>query len=433
MAELDEHPRVGAWGATAVVAGTMIGSGVYLLPASMGALGSISILGWVTAGAVAVVLAAVFAWLARLAPEAQGLPGYVQAGLGRFSGVVTAAAYWAACLVSVVAVAVAAAGYAAFVVPALAPAGPRMATTLMLIWMAVGVTWIGPRLVAGVQQWTLLLGLLPVLAAATAGWFWFDPQVFADSWNPQHFTLSAAVGKSTLAAFWAFLGLEAAAAIAGVVRDPARNVPRATLVGVALAGAIYVSACAVLMGVLSSERLAASNAPYGDAAGVILGVGFGVGVAACAFLRASGSLTALVLETAETSRSGADEGAFLRVFRTRPGEAASATNLLFIGVLMTGLALMTATPRLADQFSVLANVTVLLCLFTYMLAAGSLASLSRRLASRPRALAALLCAVAIGACLAVISTARPVELAWSLAPLLAGALAFVQIRRESPA
>ena len=151
------------------------------------------------------------------------------------------------------------------------------------------------------------------------------------------------------------------------------------------------------------------------------------------FVRATGCLTAVVLATEETSRGGADEGAFLRVFRTRPGERASVTNLVFIGALMSALAVMTASPSLADQFGLLANVSVLLCLFTYLLAAGSLASFARRMAAGPRALAWTLCAVGGVACLALMATAKPVELALALAPIVAGALAFIQIRREVPA
>jgi arginine:agmatine antiporter len=92
-AAVSAHGSVGLFGATALVAGSMIGSGIYLLPATLGAVGSISILGWVAATAAALVVAGMFAWLGVAAPEAKGLPGYVEAGLGPFFGVQTAVAY----------------------------------------------------------------------------------------------------------------------------------------------------------------------------------------------------------------------------------------------------------------------------------------------------------------------------------------------------
>lgn len=63
------------FGAAALVAGSMIGAGIYLLPTSLGAVGSISILGWLVATAVALVMAAMFARLASVAPEARGVSG----------------------------------------------------------------------------------------------------------------------------------------------------------------------------------------------------------------------------------------------------------------------------------------------------------------------------------------------------------------------
>src|SRR5207244_9691060 len=116
--------------------------------------------------------------------------------------------------------------------------------------------------------------------------------VVAASWNPQHLSLPGAVGASALSAFWAFSGLECAAATAGVVRDPARNVPRATLAGVGLAAVLYISACAALMGLLPAEVLAKSGAPFADATTAILGGGFATAIAACAMARASGAVTA---------------------------------------------------------------------------------------------------------------------------------------------
>jgi arginine:agmatine antiporter len=220
---------MGVFGAAALVAGSMIGSGVYLLPASLAAVGSISLLGWLAATVAALALAAMFAWLAAAAPDAEGLAGYVQVGLGRFFGVQATVIYWACNWVGTVAVALAAAGYAGFLIPALTAPVPRLVATLAVIWLGVVASWIGPRVVARVAGLTLVAGLAPIILVAVAGWFWFDPGLFARGWNPAGLEPFGAVRSSALTAFWAFLGLECAAAIAGVVRDPARNVPRATL------------------------------------------------------------------------------------------------------------------------------------------------------------------------------------------------------------
>jgi arginine:agmatine antiporter len=422
---------MGVLGAAALVAGSMIGSGVYLLPASLASIGSISILGWLAATGAALALAAMFAWLAAIAPDAEGLAGYVQVGLGRFFGVQATVVYWACNWVGTVAVALAAAGYAGFLIPALAAPAPRLFTTLAVIWLGVTASWIGPRVVARVEGVTLFAGLAPILLVAVAGWFWFDPGLFARGWNPSGAEPFAAVRSSALTAFWAFLGLECAAAVAGVVRDPARNVPRATMVGVLSAATLYIAACTVLMGLLPAAELARSSAPFSDATRAILGIGGAGLIAVCAFLRAGGCATGWVLVTAETTREAADQDAFLPAFKSRPGEPASAVNLLTTGGLMSLVAVLTATPTLGAQFARLANVAVILSLMVYVLAAFSLLRLRGRFrTSGLRAGATATAIVAVACAIALIASASAVELAWACAPPLAAAVLYMRLRRR---
>lgn len=424
------HGAVGVLGAAGIVAGSMIGSGVYLLPATLGAVGSVSLLGWLSAGAVAAAIAGVFIQLARLAPAARGVPAYIEAGLGRAFGVQGAVLYWIGVWAGLAPIALAGAGALGFIFPALAPFGVRMALTVGLIWLGVFAAWAGPRVVARVEALTLLIGLAPVILAATVGWLVFRPEIFVASWNPQGLSLFAAVKTSALSCFWGFLGLETAAATAAVVRDPVRNVPRATLLGVAAVTLIYIVVSAAVMGMLPAAKLAASIAPFADAGQVLLGgagagVLLGVVVAACMALRSVGCLTGWMLVSAETSRTAADAGDFPPFFQTRPGEHASAAGLLIPGVGMSVEALLSAQPNLAAQFSILANATSLTCLYVYILAAAALLRLGGG-----RALPVISAVVAIGGALALIASARPQELALTLAPLAAGLALHLRLRRR---
>ena len=424
------HGSVGLLGAIGLVAGSMVGSGIFLLPVSLGAAGSISILGWIAATGAALAIAGVFAWLAGAVPQARGLPDYVEAGLGPFFAVQTSATYWASCWIGLVPVAIAVAGAVGYLVPALNGAGPRLMLTLASIWVSIATAWIGPKAVTRVEGATLAIGLAPVVIAATAGWLAFHPSLFLASWNPKGLSLSAAVTPSALTAFFAFLGVECAAATAGVVRDPARNVGRASLIGILAVAAIYISACSVLMGVLPADVLSRSGAPFADAGQAALGVGLAGVIAVCALLRAQGCLTGWILVTSETSRSGADAGVFPPVFRTRPGERVSAINLLAVGVLMSALAIATASPTLGQQFSVLADMTVLLSLYNYALAGGSLIRLSGTLAPGRRWPARATALVAMAAAVALIASGKPVELAWCLVALALAAGLYLWLRRR---
>ena len=76
---------LGFWRSTALVVGNMIGSGVFLLPASLAAYGGISILGWLFTATGAMLLALVFAHLGRTVPRAGGVYAYTRIGFGDFA------------------------------------------------------------------------------------------------------------------------------------------------------------------------------------------------------------------------------------------------------------------------------------------------------------------------------------------------------------
>jgi arginine:agmatine antiporter len=301
---------------------------------------------------------------------------------------------------------------------------------LASIWLSIAAAWIGPRAVARVEGATLAVGLAPVAIAATAGWLAFHPGLFLASWNPKGLSLPAAVGPSALTAFFAFLGVECAAATAGVVRDPARNVARASLIGVVVVAALYIGACSVLMGILPADALARSSAPFAEAGHAVLGVGLAGVIAICGLLRAQGCLTGWVLVTSETGRSGADAGVFPRFFRTRPGERVSAINLLATGVLMSVVAVGTASPSLGQQFATLADVSVLLSLYSYALAGGSLIRISGRLAPARQWPARLTALAAIAASAILVTSGKPIELGFCAAAIAAAGLLYLWLRRR---
>src|SRR5215207_1315246 len=103
---------MGLWMATALVVGNMIGSGVFLLPASLAdTAGPISMLGWLFTGAGAILLALVFAGLGRALPRTGGPYACAKRAFGDFIGFQTAWGYWIAAWAGNAAIAVAFVGY----------------------------------------------------------------------------------------------------------------------------------------------------------------------------------------------------------------------------------------------------------------------------------------------------------------------------------
>ena len=112
--------KIGFWPSTALVVGNMIGSGIFLLPASLALYGGISLLGWLVAAGGAMLLAVVFGNLGRYAPDATGGPyAYTKISLGEFPAFLVAWGYWISIWSTNAAITVALVGYLAVFFPVL--------------------------------------------------------------------------------------------------------------------------------------------------------------------------------------------------------------------------------------------------------------------------------------------------------------------------
>lgn len=393
---LSDRHKLG-WGLAAlVVAGNMIGSGVYLLPVSLAPVGSSSLIGWLVAGAGAVTLALVFGALGRLQPDADGLPGFAERGLGRFFGFQTALAFWTACLVGNVAVAVATTGYLGFFWPALRDPVAATFCNLGIIWFATIAYIIGARTASSLAAVALAIGLAPIAVAVAAGVMAFDPQTFAASWSPSGTALAQSVPASLAIIFWAFLGVESAAALSVRVKHPARDVGRASVAGVLLATVIYIAATVAVFGVIPADVLATSTSPYADLAGRVFGASIAGAVAVCAIIKTVGTVGGWVMLGGETARAAARQGYLPSGFGA--GERTPIANPLLGGAIMTVVAIISGQPTLGGQFGVLIGVTAVLSLVVYAICSAALFRMARRSRARIVAVAGFLfAAAAVGA------------------------------------
>jgi len=382
---IEDRNKLG-WGLAAlVVAGNMIGSGVYLLPATLAPVGSSSIVGWVVAGIGAVTLALVFAALGRLQPDADGLSGFAERGLGRFFGFQTALAFWTACLVGNVAIAVAATGYLGFFFPVLKEPVAATFCNLGLIWLTTGAYILGARTASRFAAMALGIGLVPIAIAVAAGAMAFDAETFAASWSPSGNSLAESVPASLAVIFWAFLGVESAAVLSARVKNPARDVGRASIAGVLLASVVYVAASVAVFGVIPANVLAQSSSPYADLTARVFGASIGAAVAAAAVVKAVGTLSGWVILGGETARAAAHNGYLPLGFGA--GDRTAIANPLLGGAVMSVVAVISGQPTLGGQFGMLIGVTSVLSLVVYGLCSASLFRLARW--TRARGVAAL--------------------------------------------
>jgi len=355
--------------ATMLVAGNMIGTGVFLLPVNLAHVGGIAIFGWLIATLGVAALGLTFAKLGELNPQAGGPYAYARDFLGPYAGFQTNYVYWFGNWIGNIAIAVAAIGYLAELVPGITHPPGSVLATAALIWLLTFANILGPRVVGALETWTMALALIPILAIALLGWIWFNPDTFMAGWNVTGESNLHATSRAASMALWAYMGIESAAVSAGVIENPSRNVPLATLIGLGLAAVVYVLSSSVIMGIVPNEELRTAHPPFAEAARLVIGSAGAIVIAVCAVLKSVGSLGGWMLLVGQSAQAAADDGMFPRVFARLNKNGVPGLGLVIVGVLMTIVLFATVSPTVADQFSRIVDLAVILIIVPYVYSA----------------------------------------------------------------
>lgn len=363
--------KIGLWIATSLVVGNMIGSGVFLLPASLAPFGGISILGWIFSSLGALMVAFLLARLGRRMPAAGGPYAYTRAGLGDLPAFLVAWGYWISIWSGNAAISVAFVGYMSVFFPPLSRVpGLGAGAALAAIWVLTAVSARGVREAGVVQLVTTILKLLPLLAIGTVGLLYLEPAHFRPFNASGESAFSAITATATLA-LWALLGLESATIPADSVEDPSRTIPRATIMGTIVTAGVYILATSGVMGILPAETLAQSSAPFADAATRIWGTWAGSLIALGAAISAFGALNGWVLLQGQWAMAAAKDGLFPQIFRKVSSRGTPVPGLVISSLLATGLMALNFTASLVDQFTSLILLATICTLIPYVFSAIS--------------------------------------------------------------
>jgi APA family basic amino acid/polyamine antiporter len=136
---------------------------------------------------------------------------------------------------------------------------------------------------------------------------------------------------------FAYLGLESATVPAGDVRDPARTIPRSTMLGIGIAMLLYVLGTTVAMGVVPREQLVNSRAPFADAAQIMWGSWAATAVAAAVMVSSLGALNGWTLMMGQVPMAAANDGLFPAVFGRLSRNRVPAVGIVISAALATAL------------------------------------------------------------------------------------------------
>jgi len=353
---------IGLIPATSLVVGNMIGSGIFLLPAALAAYGGVSILGWILSGIGAIFIAVVFSRLSRLYPKPGGPYAYTRKAYGDFAGFIVAWGYWISIWCSNAAISVAFISYLSFFIPGIAESNATAAIcAISMVWILTGVNIGGVKSASKVQVVTVFLKVIPLVLLAIIGIFFIDIsnlQPFNRS-NVSNFDATTAVITLTL---FAFLGIESATIPSHEVRNASQNIPRATIIGTIITLLVYLLSSVVVMGVVNPQVLINSEAPYSEAAKIMVGPVGGVIIGIGALASTFGALNGWIIMQGQIPYAIAKDKLFPG-FLAKTNKVGAPVNGLIAGsIMITVLILTNYTKGLVGVFTfsiLLATLTVL--------------------------------------------------------------------------
>jgi basic amino acid/polyamine antiporter, APA family len=366
---------LGLTSATGLVVGSIIGTGVFTMPAVLAGAGtsSLLVLGVIAIGAM--LLGVLFGQLTRRVPQADGgLYAYARHEFGDFAGYLTGWCYWIQSWAGNAAIVSSWVFYAESLLGITHPsAWTNWGIALTGLWIPAVLNLAGIRQMAWFQNLTVVLKFLPLLFVGIVGWFFVTSGNFG-AFNASGGSLYSAVGIAAGVALFSFIGVEVAAVTAKRVRDPRRNVGLASVLGTGASAILYLIASAAVMGLVAHKGLVNNGAPFVPAFQAVFGGASWAGklVAAVAVASGIGALNGWTLVTAEVSRAAASDNLFpfARAFARTDRRDTAWIGILVAAILPSLLLLWSYnTSSGLKVFTYLVDLTVVTVAIPYLFSA----------------------------------------------------------------
>ena len=344
----------------------MIGSGIFLLPASLAPYGGISIIGWIVSALGGITLAKVFSELSKRFPQTGGPYTFTKQGFGDFPAFLVAWGYWVSICCTNAAITVTMLSYLSIFFPILNTSPFAAATTgLSAIWLLTYINSRGVKEASWVQLVTTVLKLVPLLLISIVGLFFIEMAHF-EPFNLSGESSFAAITATTTLTLFAYLGIESATIPADNVENPSTTIPKATILGTWIATAVYILGSIAVMGIIPPETLATSQAPFADAAVVIWGESARNWVALGVVISVFGALNGWIMMQGQIPLAAAKDGLFPAMFGKVNNRNSPAIGIAFSSILISGLMLMNYNESLIAAFEFMILLATLTCLVPYL-------------------------------------------------------------------
>ena len=322
MVESKPTRKLSLFDVTNLVIGAIIGADIYVASSfGAGFLGPFSLVVWVIAGLIAIIIALCFAQCAMMLPKVGGPYAYAKRAWGPFAGFMVGWSLWLAEWVSLAVFPVAFTRYLMFFFPNLDLLTQSLVKVGFVAFLAV-TNIVGVKAAGKVNDALTLLKLAPLVFFVVAGvtWVAINPSVAAANLSPFAPFGFAGFGSALVLIFWAYAGFEISTIPAEDVEQPSKNIPKAVVAGILIVTAFYLTTNVVLFGVRNYSLLATDTAPLAAASNGILsgnvalalfgGLLVGVG----ALISVAGSDESGMIGTARLGYALSADGLFPKIF-----------------------------------------------------------------------------------------------------------------------
>lgn len=371
MAKVSKQ-KLGIWTSTSLVVGSMIGAGVFSVPAQMAPFGSVSLLGWVFSAIGAFFVARVFSRLSVMIPKGVGGPyAYTHHGFGDFAGFMIAWGYYISIITANAAIAISFVGAMSTFFPALIKY-PVLAvgTGLTAIWL---LAWINMRGVAAsgkMQLVTSIIKLTPLIIISFGGLFFIRFENF-HPFNSSGGSVYDAINKTAAIALFSFVGIECATIPADSMENPGKTISRATMLGLLICTIVYLMGSVSIMGIIPMAQVAKSPTPYADAAAIMFGNNARYWASAGMAVAAFGALNGWTMIQGKVPYAIAKDKLFPAIFARQNKKGAPVVGILVSSAFVSIFMLMNYTKGLVQQFRVFLLLSTFTTLVPYLFCAAA--------------------------------------------------------------
>lgn len=365
------NKKIGFWPVVAIVVGSQIGSGVFMLPSSLAQFGIPGLYSWIVSGLGSVFLALTFGFLCEKFPRTGGPHIYVEETFGKLLGFLAAWGYFIASWMTVPGLTIGVVSNLVNALPVKDTSTINLSLELAVLWITVGINMLGVR-TAGILEfiYTILkiipLVLLPLFAVHLVDYN------YSFSGFELKYPTGEAFTKASVLIMWGFLGLEAATTPAGSIENPSKTIPRALVVGTIAVALIYLFGTFVIMGAMPINELAVSASPYADLTRTLLGDGWDKIISIVIAIVCLGTLHACILTSGQISLGAAQDGLFPRIFGKLNRKAAPSFGLMIPAVFVSGIFFLLQNSTLNEQFSLIIEMTTTGYIIIYLACALAL-------------------------------------------------------------